>query len=361
MNMKILIKIKRNLISLFFLVFLFFLVVFSNTNLKAAKIGLTLWSTNVIPSLFPFFVAVELLKSTNIVYYISLKLDKYMKPIFNSPGVAAFPLIMGLISGYPIGAKIVSNLYETKCCTKQEAERMLPFTNNSGPLFILGTVGTAFYDNSSIGLILLITHILSAISVGIIFGIQARFSKLSNNSIKKSVYSIGKASYTIENSTSINSLKVKELHFSNIGVILSNAIFSAIKTTLMIGGFVVTFSVIVSILKRCGFLIFISKIIATIFHLKSELILGFMTGILECTNGLNAISLIHLKSISINIILSAFIIGFGGFSVFLQVLGIVSQSKLSTKLYLKGKLLQAFLAALYTYLILLIPFLNLNI
>lgn len=354
MNMKILIKIKKNLLSLFFLVFLFFLVVFSNTNLKAAKIGLTLWATNVIPSLFPFFVAVELLKSTNIVYYISLKLDKYMKPIFNSPGVAAFPLIMGLISGYPIGAKIVSNLYETKCCTKQEAERMLSFTNNSGPLFILGTVGTAFYDNSSIGLILLITHILSAISVGIILGIQARFSKLSNNSIDKSAYNI-------ENSASISSLKVKDLHFSNIGVILSNAIFSAIKTTLMIGGFVVTFSVIISILKRCGFLIFISKIIATIFHLKSELILGFITGILECTNGLNAISLIHLKNISINIVLSAFIIGFGGLSVFLQVLGIVSQSKLSTKLYLKGKLLQAILAALYTYLILLIPFFNLNI
>lgn len=63
-----------------------------------------------------------------------------MKPLFNVPGEGAFPLIMGIISGYPVGAKIVTNFRKENICTKEEAERLLTFTNNSGPLFIIGTV-----------------------------------------------------------------------------------------------------------------------------------------------------------------------------------------------------------------------------
>ena len=63
-----------------------------------------------------------------------------MRPIFNVPGEGAFPLIMGIISGYPVGAKIVTNFRKNNICTKEEAERLITFTNNSGPLFIIGTV-----------------------------------------------------------------------------------------------------------------------------------------------------------------------------------------------------------------------------
>ena len=47
---------------------------------------------------------------------------------------------MGLISGYPIGAKIATNFRKNNICSKEECERLLSFTNNSGPLFIVGTV-----------------------------------------------------------------------------------------------------------------------------------------------------------------------------------------------------------------------------
>ena len=63
-----------------------------------------------------------------------------MRPLFNVPGEGAFAFLMGLISGYPVGAKIVTDLKDNNLCTTEEAERMLCFTNNSGPLFIIGTV-----------------------------------------------------------------------------------------------------------------------------------------------------------------------------------------------------------------------------
>ena len=58
-----------------------------------------------MPSLLPFFIACELLSSTNIIDYLGIKLRKIMKPIFNVPGEGAFPLIMGIISGYPVRGK----------------------------------------------------------------------------------------------------------------------------------------------------------------------------------------------------------------------------------------------------------------
>lgn len=340
--MKIFVFLKKNLLSILFVLFTLSLVFFSNSSLNAALSGLKLWANNVVPSLFPFFVAVELLGNTNVVYYLSKLLDKLMRPIFNVPGASAFAFIMGIISGYPVGAKIVSNLYENKNCTKEEAERMLCFTNNSGPLFILGTVGTAFYANTTIGVILLVTHILASITVGILLGIFSRKSSINSE-----------MSNTIE--------KNPDIRLSELGGILGNSILNSIKTILMIGGFVTLFSVIISILQKSQILILISNMISKTFGFNQNLVLGIFTGIIEFTNGLSAISAIHLKNISYNVIASAFLLGFGGISITLQVLSIISKNKLSIKKYVLGKFLQGLIAAFYTFLILLIPIFNFNL
>ena len=341
--MKVLVLLKKNLISIIFLLFVICLVIFSNSNLTATSNGLKLWANNVVPSLFPFFVAVELLSNTNVVYYLSKFLDKFMKPLFNVPGVGAFPFIMGLISGYPVGAKIVSNLYDNGSCTKDEAERLLCFTNNSGPLFIMGTVGISFYGNSTIGLILLFTHILASITVGIILGLLSR--KKGNN-------------YPRSNS---KLTKKQDIKISNLGEVLGNSILNSIKTILIIGGFVTIFSVIISILQRTKILVIFSSIIANLFGFEQDLVLGFFTGLIEFTNGLSMISKVHIKEISTNIILSSFILGFGGISITLQVLSIIAKSKLSIKKYIFGKFLHGLIAVLYTFLILLIPMFNFNL
>lgn len=133
-------SIRKNAISIIFVLFTIFLVIFSKSNLTAAKNGLKLWANNVVPSLLPFFIATNLLSHTNVIKYVSKACNKFMRPIFNVPGECAYAFILGLISGYPVGAKIVTDLNDNNLCTTEEAERMLGFTNNSGPLFIIGTV-----------------------------------------------------------------------------------------------------------------------------------------------------------------------------------------------------------------------------
>jgi sporulation integral membrane protein YlbJ len=253
---------------------------------------------------------------------------------------------MGIISGYPVGAKIVGNFKENNMCTEEECERLLAYTNNSGPLFIIGTVGISLFSNSTIGFLLLLTHLLACLTVGIIFRFwKCNFTGTSSN-------------YYISNK--------KDVSFANLGEILSVSIISAIKSVMVIGGFVVLFSVILSILVKSNFISLISLFFYPIFKFwgitNIEFVSAFFKGIIELTNGVMAIATIPSKAISINIILISFLLGFGGISVLLQVFSITSKYNIPIKTYIIGKLLQGIFAAIYTYIFInYFPIFNFNL
>ena len=327
-------KIKKYILPIIFLVFTFCLVIFSSSNLEAAKQGLSLCFNSVIPSLFPFFVATELLSKTSIPYIFGRVFRKFMRPLFNISGEGSFAFLMGIISGYPVGAKIACSYREENILSKEECERLLSFTNNSGPLFILGTVGISFFKNSKIGYLLLITHILASITVGIVFKNWKKSASSYNN------YANSKKQ------------KYNNISFSNLGEILEKSITNSISTILMICGFVVMFSVIISILRQSNFLNIISVIFLPLFkilHIPLDFAIPFTTGIIEITNGISLVSLVKLKSVFINIILTSFLLGIGGISIFFQVYSIVSKTDLSIKPYILGKLLHGCISAFYTF------------
>ena len=250
-----------------------------------------------------------------------------MRPLFNVPGQGSFAFIMGLISGYPTGAKIVTNLRENKVCSRIEAERLICFTNNSGPLFILGFVGISIFANSEIGYLLLFTHILSAITIGIIF----RFWK-KDIEIKTKTY------LPIKSNTNTN----------NFGNILTESIKKSILTIVNIGGFIVLFSVIISILENCKIIYLFSKMLNLI-NIPENISYSLLTGFIELSNGIGSLSIINFSNISNLIIIAAFLLGFGGISVILQVYSIISKTDISIKPYILAKLLQGIIASIYTY------------
>ena len=121
----------------------------------------------------------------------------------------------------------------------------------------------------------------------------------------------------------------------------------------MIGGFVVLFSVVLSILENSKIISIIASLVEPIFNLlgieHSQFSSSFISGIIELTNGLKQITSITYKSISTNIIFSAFLLGFGGISILLQVFSIISKTDISIKPYIIVKLLHGIFASLYTY------------
>ena len=204
------------------------------------------------------------------------------------------------------------------------------------------------FGNTTIGILLFVTHLLASITVGYLF----RF--WGNNDIKES--SRNKTYYSSNKTT---------VKLSNLGEILADSINSAISTVLMIGGFIVIFACIISILKTCGALNFLGNLISPFFyfmHIDTVFATPILTGILEITSGISSISNIAIKEISLNIILSAFLLGTGGISILLQVWSIVSKTDLSIKPYIIGKLAHGIIAAIYTFVFInIFPFFNFNI
>ena len=327
----IVINLKKYIVSIISVGFIITLVLFSTTNLQAAKAGLKLWANSVVPSLFPFFVATEILCNTNLVYVAGKYLRKPIQKIFNVPGEGAIAIIMGIISGYPTGAKIVVNFREKNICSKEEGERLLAFTNNSGPLFILGTVGISLFGDVKIGYLLLISHIISSLIVGIIFKNWKKGKLKSYTDLVEKVE------------------KPKNIGIRDLGDILGIAIKKTIITILNIGGFIVIFSVILSILENSGFFSIIENI-CKIFGISSGIGTSLISGIIELTNGVSKLSLLGNKNIYI--ILASFLLGFGGISVLLQVYSVISKSDISIKPYFYGKVIQACLSGLVTFLLL---------
>lgn len=327
------INFKKHVIPILFLLFAIFLVLFSKSNMLAVKNGLSMWINNIIPSLFPFFIAIELINYTDIPKIIGKIFQKIMRPLFNVPGVGAYALFMGIISGYPVGAKIVTNLRNHNLCTKEEGERLLTFTNNSGPLFIIASVGITLFKDTSIGILLLFTHLLSCLTVAFIFRFWKKNTRTS---------SIGISSDD------------KTITLNSLGYILSESIYSAIKSIVIIGGFIVFFCVVLSIINKLKIFELIIYIITPIINplgINSNFIIAFLSGILELTSGVTLISIVPSSLLGINVIIAAFLLGFGGISILLQVWSITSNSDISIKPYLIGKLLQGIIASIYTFLI----------
>lgn len=330
----IVLKIKKSIIPMLFLLFTFSLLIFSSSNLPAIKNSLILFANSVVPSLLPFFIATEMLLSTNIINQIGYILNPIMKLLFNISGQGGFAFIMGIISGCPIGAKISAEFRQNNICSKEECERLLSFTNNSGPLFIIGTVGITMFNNINIGILLFITHILASITVGIIF----RFWKYN------------KTSYLTN--TNLKSKNLKNVNLNNLGEIISKSITNSISTIFLIGGFIIIFSAVVSILNESG----ITSIIVTTFtpifkllNINISFINGLFTGLFEITNGINLIANLHVNAITVKLVFTSFLLGFGGISIMLQVLSIISKIDLSIKPYILGKILQGLIASFYTY------------
>lgn len=254
-----------------------------------------------------------------------------MKPLFNVPGEGIFALLMGIISGYPVGAKLVSKLKEQNLCNSIECERLIAFTNNSGPLFIIGTVGISLFHSIKIGIILFISHILSSILVGLCF----RWWKREDE--KKLIKNLR---FLESNNT---------LSFSNLGEILTKSISGSINSIFIVGGFVILFSVICSILQESNLLNFLSFLLIPffkIFGVNTSLVNSTLMGFIEITNGLSNISVFSYSYSSI--LITSFLLGFGGISILLQVLSITSKQNISIKPYIIGKLMQAVFSTIIT-------------
>ena len=283
-----------------------FLVLFPESALSAANNAINLCLSTIIPSLFPFFVCSGLLSVLGFSSLCSRFLSPIMRPLFRLPGSGAITFILGLVSGYPVGASSAIDLYTSGQCTKCEAERLTAFCNNSGPLFVIAVVGQSFLGNARFGYILYASHILSSILVGFIF----RFYTGSDN-LKP---------LTLPSAPQMN-IKNAVL---GLGGVIDNSVFSTLKV--------------------CGFVLFFAVLTKAI---PSSSLTPFIYSFFEITGGINLLSQLDLE-LSTKLSIISFFLAFSGLSVVFQVSSIISPYGISLVPYIYGKFMQGIFSFVIT-------------
>ena len=329
----IVINLKKYLFTFLSILFVITLLIFSENNFISSSTGLNIFINNIFPSLFPFLVATEILYNSNFIHIVEKYTKNIFQKLFNIPPKAAIVIILGFISGYPIGAKLTANLKKDKYITQAEAERLLSFTNNASPIFVISTIGISIFGKKTIGITLLFIQILSSILVGIIF----RFWKYNDKE------------YIDYSYLSLNEDTNLKIIPSTVEIFI-NSIKNAVFTVLQIGGFVIIFSVILSILKSTGILNTLAYLLSFI-GIPESYSLALIYGLFEISNGMNLIKNIIAYNNIVSLIVSSFILGFGGISILFQIYSLIYKEHISIKPYICGKLLQACFSVILTCII----------
>ncbi len=319
------------------------LITFPQQALEASIRGLNMWWEIVFPSLLPFFIMSEMLISFGVVTFIGVMLEPLMRPLFKVPGVGGFVWAMGMASGYPSGAKLTVRLRKEGQLTKTEAERLVSFTNSSNPLFIFGAVSIGFFQDAALGIVLACAHYIGNFCVGLVMRF---YGKEPEKKEKRKVRTLKEA--------------VKELHQTRIkekrpfGKMLGDSVMSAIETLLVIGGFIILFSVINKMLFIMGISNFIAMFISTILSvigLPSQFSLPLLAGLFELTQGSQMTSGVENVSLIQQAMLTSFILAFAGLSVQAQVASIMAQTDIRFLPFFLARILHGFFAAFITLLI----------
>ncbi len=287
----------------------------------AASRAIDLCARVVIPSLFPFLVLSSLCLSTGTGQRISALLARPTEVLFHLPGSCAPALVLGMIGGYPIGARTAFDLYDRRLCTREEASRLLAFCSCCGPAFLCSAAGSAVFGSLEAGLLLWACHVAAALIIGIV---QGRFLPRPKDSKAPLLHHISPP-------------------FSRI---FTQAVSSAFQTMLNVCGFVIFFAALMALLEDSGMLAAAEK---TLFFLPPSMADPLLRGLLEMTGGTSALSACHALTFPQAMALAALIAGWGGMSVHAQVLSLREDREIPMAPYFMGKTFHALLSAAMTY------------
>ena len=264
-----------------------------------------LFIKNIFPSLFPMFIISYILVEIGIPEFLGSIFYKVFNKLFLVNSNASFVFFMSMLTGFPSSAKYIDMLMDKKMIDSYDASKILTFTFFSNPLFIANTVGVMFLDNINLGFIILVSHIIGNVLVGVLFRGYNKSNITEVIDIRKSI-----------------KVLVNKINTTNFFSVFLNGIKDAINTMILIFGIIVTFQIIIGILP-CNM---------------------FFKGIIEMTTGLKLIS--FYDDLYLKVFLSTFFISFGGFSIHTQVMNILNKKRVRYLPFLLARIIHSIISAI---------------
>ncbi len=276
------------------------LILDAKCALSSAREGVEICIYTVIPSLFSFFFLSAFINASLLGTGSAV-----LRPLGRLCGIptGAEPLLLvGLLGGYPVGAKNIQSAYMNGQLSKEDSIRMLSFCNNAGPAFIFGFLSPLF-ENKWILFLMWAIHILSAILTSLI--------------------------------VPCNPLGICKISPSKAPTITSS-MESALKSSALVCGWVIIFRVIIGFLSR-WFLWLLPKEVQII-----------VSGLLELTNGCALLG--EITSLPLRFIMAELFLSFGGMCVLMQTSAVSAPLPIGS--YFKGKLIQTIISLLLSLMLL---------
>lgn len=300
-------------ISISFILLLTFLLLLFHPALafKGSCNGLTLWFETVLPTLFPYLILSDILLSTGAAYTIASVIHPVCTSIFHTTKGGSFVVLIGFLCGFPLGAKMVADLTSSQCISKKEGQYLLSICNNTSPGFIMNFLVLHALEQKQLLLPTLSILFLSPLLVS--FFTRKYYLHIN----------------TIDSHFELSSQQTQTDFFPA----LEHALAAASESLLKIGGYIMLFSIFLSIST----------------HTCASLpLINVLLPLLEITNGIQSISTLALPWKQ-RYVYSVALTAFGGLCSVAQTNSMIQHSGLSIRNYIKEKLAVAITASLLSF------------
>lgn len=296
------VKILKHLPKIIIIILsLLCLLLFPKEIGEGVKKGLYLSGESIIPALFPFMILSAYISSSPYALYFSRKTEKLARKLFNISGAGLTAVLLGILGGYPIGAKTAEEFYLRKMLSKADTHRTLSWCVNPSPAFVITAVGSFMLQNTKSGIIMYISVLLSSFTIGL-------FSRFTGD--KTDAESLYKTETVIDRKD-----------------IFINSVASASKSMLLICAWVLFFSAVCTGMNA--------------FTDNKSLTL-FIKALAEVTTGCES----AVKS-NISLSLICALLGFGGFAVIFQISPYLQNCGYDLKLFICWRAISGALSAFF--------------
>lgn len=257
---------------------IFLLLFFSKEIISGIQNGVSVCLSLMIPSTFLFLILTDILSKSRAGALLARPCF-FLSRLFRIRRCDVDIVMLSLIGGYPVGARILADRVKSGQIDKKSASRMLAFCVNSSPAFLYTGIGISLFHSTMAGSIFLLSSLLACLITGAVSRIGA-FYPAAGKTASQSMQKI------------------------NPATLLFSAVQKGVQSMALICGFVVLFSACMPLFSA-----FLSR------FLPQEMA-ACICGLLEvCTGCASLFSSGYQNPMAAAMLFSSF----GGVCVFLQI------------------------------------------
>lgn len=295
------------------------LLAFPGISIEGASGGLLLWYQVVLPTLSPFMICTQMVSVLGGMELLMKPFYPLLHGIFGLSLPGAYVMLCGLLCGYPLGAKMCSDFCSEGRISREEAAYLLAICNHPSPMFLLGYVRSQLPNDVPPALLFACLY-LPVLPLSLLAGACYRnrpenpASGFAAQKTAPFMRNRRRAAGTDDDSRSGKKEPVKCCSADAVGSVrrrsLEEVIGSTCETMVLIGGYIMLFSILA----------------AWINHLKGLPlpVKAVLAGAAEITSGVHQICTLLPAEDTLPLVIGA--VAFGGLSGIFQTKSVIRKS-----------------------------------